>query len=253
MVDGYPLLAELKPNPADDARARSARGIAATPRAGTDVAVRAADGRDPSPGAPAPADLSGPAGWAGPWLIAALLATLPLGASASEAADVQLAERVTVGTSDLVLNGAGLRKKLFFKVYVVGLYLPEKRQSPADVLAVAGPKRVVIIMLRTVPARRLADALEDAIRRNSSPEQYLAVAGGVGDLIGSIHSLVEGEKGDIVTFDWLPGEGTIVVFNGVRRGAAIPGADVYDAVLKAWLGERPVNTGIKEALLGQAN
>jgi len=33
----------------------------------------------------------------------ALLATLPLDASASEAAEVQLAERVTVGTSDLVL------------------------------------------------------------------------------------------------------------------------------------------------------
>lgn len=187
------------------------------------------------------------------WLIAALLVTLLLSASASQGADAQLAERVTIGALDLVLNGAGLRKKLFFRVYVVGLYLPEKRQSPADVFALPGPKRVSILLLRRLPALRLVDALEAAIRRNSSLEEYRAVEGGLKDLFERMLGLVEGEKGDIVTFDWLPGNGTTVALNGVPRGAPVPGADVYAALLKAWLGERPVGTRLKEALLGQPN
>jgi Chalcone isomerase-like len=187
------------------------------------------------------------------WLIAALLVALPLAANASPVADIQLAERVTVDASDLVLNGAGLRKKLLFRVYVVGLYLPERRQSPVDVFALPGPKRVSILLLRPLPARRLVDALEVAIRRNSSLEQYRAVKGRLVDLFERMLSVVEGEKGDIVTFDWLPGEGTTVALNGVPRGAPIPGADVYAAVLNAWLGERPLSAGLKEALLGLTN
>ena len=34
--------------------------------------------------------------------------------------------RVPDTDQQLVLNGAGLRKRAFFQVYVIGLYLPEK-------------------------------------------------------------------------------------------------------------------------------
>jgi len=47
-----------------------------------------------------------------------------------------------------VLNGAGLRKRAFFRVYVAGLYLIEKRTSSQEVLALGGPKRVSITLMR---------------------------------------------------------------------------------------------------------
>jgi hypothetical protein len=47
-----------------------------------------------------------------------------------------------------------LRKRVLFKVYVAGLYLTEKRKSPAEVVALAGPKRVSITLMRNLPARR---------------------------------------------------------------------------------------------------
>jgi hypothetical protein len=77
--------------------------------------------------------------------------------NAAEVAGVKLAERAQLGTSDLVLNGAGLRKRVFFKVYVASLDLPEKRSSPAEILALAGPKRVSITLMRKLSAERLVE------------------------------------------------------------------------------------------------
>ncbi len=44
-------------------------------------------------------------------------------ASAATIGGVDLADGSTAGGQKLVLNGAGLRKKLFIKVYAAGLYL----------------------------------------------------------------------------------------------------------------------------------
>jgi len=50
----------------------------------------------------------------------------------------------------LVLNGAGLRKRAFFDVYVIGLYLPERKSAASDVVNAPGAKRVLIHMMRDV-------------------------------------------------------------------------------------------------------
>ncbi len=173
-------------------------------------------------------------------------------ASAAEVGGIKLDERTSLGASDLVLNGAGLRKRAFFKVYVAGLYLTEKRTSPQDVLALGGPKRVSITLLRNLSARELADALRDGIRENSSPEEQQAVKGRIDGLVADLLAVRQGRKGDVLTVDWLPDAGTLVALNGDVKGHAIPGDDVYQALLKVWLGDHPTSAGLKKALLGQA-
>jgi hypothetical protein len=102
------------------------------------------------------------------------IVVLPGISSAADVAGIRLEERTTLGTSELILNGSGLRKRAFFKVYVAGLYLAEKRTTSADVLALPGPKRVSIILMRDLPVGRLVDALNNGIRDNSSPEEQQA-------------------------------------------------------------------------------
>ena len=187
------------------------------------------------------------------WRLAALLVSISVAASAAEVAGVKLDERTTLGTSELVLNGAGLLKRLFSKVYVAGLYLTEKRKSPADVLALAGPKRIQITLLRNLPARDLVDALTEGIRDNSSLEQQRALKGRVDDLAANLLALRQGKKGDVITLDWLPDAGTLVVVNGELMGDAIPGDDLFRALLRVWLGDRPTTSGLKKALLGQTD
>jgi hypothetical protein len=182
-----------------------------------------------------------------------MFASMSVVANAAEVAGIKLDERTKLGTSELVLNGAGLRKKAFFKIYVVGLYLTEKRKSAADVFALAGPKRASITLMRNLPARELADALKDGIRVNNSPEEQQALKGRVEELVANLLALRPGNKGDVITIDWLPDVGTLVVLNGAVKGNPIPGYDLYGAFLRVWLGERPTSAGLKKALLGQTD
>jgi len=188
-----------------------------------------------------------------PGLAAACLVALSAASGAPCLAGGELPERTSVGRRELVLNGAGVNRRLFFKVYLAGLYLAERRQTPEDVLALGGPKRVSVTLLRNVPTRALVDALKGGIRVNCSPEERQALESRVEQLAAALLAVEEGLKGDVITFDWLPGEGTLVSVNGEAKGRAIPGADVYRALLRVWLGERPASSGLKKALLGGAN
>lgn len=60
---------------------------------------------------------------------------------AAEIAGVKLDNSVHIegASAPLVLNGAGVRSKLFIKIYVGTLYLPSKSQSVPEILAMAGP------------------------------------------------------------------------------------------------------------------
>lgn len=184
---------------------------------------------------------------------AILLVSMAAAAGAKDFGDIRLCERTQLGASELVLNGAGLRRRAFFGVYVAGLYLTEKRTSAAGALALAGPKRVSITLMRTIPARRLVDALMEGIHDNSSTEEQRAMRDRLEELAAALLAIRQTRKGDVITFDWVPQTGTVLALNGEVRGNAIPGDDVYRALLRVWLGDRPTSGGLKNALLGRGD
>ena len=102
----------------------------------------------------------------------------------------------------LVLNGAGLRKRVFFQVYAIGLYLPQKSASPAAVLEQPGPKRVAIHMLRDVGADTFTEALVDGIRANHSEAEAKALEPRIKELAAIIAELKEAKKGMAIVLDW---------------------------------------------------
>ena len=75
-------------------------------------------------------------------LAAVLMMSSP--AAAEKIGGVELSETLSEGGSRLVLNGAGIRKKAFLKLYVGGLYLKEKQQDAARNL---GPDRLEAIWI----------------------------------------------------------------------------------------------------------
>src|SRR5688500_7584868 len=91
------------------------------------------------------------------------LAFLPLLGHAAEVAGVKVPDSVRVGGQELTLNGAGLHTKAFFRIYVAALYLPEKKTAVKEVLALTGPKRFSMAMLRDITAQQLNDALHEGI------------------------------------------------------------------------------------------
>ena len=103
------------------------------------------------------------------------LALLATGATmAAEVGGVAIADKTTVGGQELVLNGAGVRTRAIFKVYVASLYLPQKAGDLQAVLA-KGPRRIQLNLLRTLSADQLAEALNDGLVEGNTPSDVAAV------------------------------------------------------------------------------
>jgi hypothetical protein len=171
-------------------------------------------------------------------------------ALAAEVAGVKVDERVRLGSSELQLNGAGVRTKAFFKVYVAGLYLAEKKTSVAGVLALPGAKRVSMRMMRELSAKQLTDALGEGIRDNTPSAEQEALKDRLAELTATMSALQSAKEGDVIALDWMPESGTSVVLNGEAKGKAIAGEDFYRALLRIWLGDNPVSGSLKKSLLG---
>jgi hypothetical protein len=184
---------------------------------------------------------------------AALIAMFPLAVAAAEVAGVKLEDKVRIAPNapELVLNGAGVRTRFVVKVYVAGLYLPEKKSVPADVLALGGPKRVAMTMLRDVTAQQLSDALTDGFAANNAPADQDRYQTQLAELTAIMASLGGAKKGDVVAFDYLPDVGTRVLLNGEAKGKPIPEEGFYRGVLRVWLGDKPADADLKKGLLGQ--
>jgi hypothetical protein len=157
---------------------------------------------------------------------------------------------VQVGGAALQLNGAGIRTRAVFKVYAAGLYVPQKATSAAALLGQKGPRRVVIGMLRNVDADSFAGALNDGLKANLSEQQLAGFKSQIDALNANLKAVGEAKKGDLIHFEFTPEAGTRVLVNGQARGSAIPGDEFFAAVLRIWIGDKPVDASLKKALVG---
>lgn len=171
-------------------------------------------------------------------------------AYAVEVAGVKLDDTARVANQELKLNGAGVRYKAIFKVYVAALYLGDKKSTAPEVLAVPGAKRIQIVMLRDVSSEDLGQGFMTGIRKNSDIAERAKIINQMltfGQLFASIPEL---KKGDVLTTDWIPGAGTLCQLNGKRIADNIPDVAFYNALLKIWLGHNPPDEKLKKSILG---
>ncbi|MFN3566403.1 MAG: chalcone isomerase family protein [Burkholderiaceae bacterium] len=163
---------------------------------------------------------------------------------------VKFEPTVQVGGQTLQLNGAGIRTRVIFKVYVAGLYVPQKSTDPNVLLAQNGPRRVAIHMLRNVDAETFATSLADGLKANHTEQQLAALKAQADALTANLRAIGEAKKGDAIFFEFTPEAGTRIVVNGQPRGNPIPGEDFFAAVLRIWLGHRPADADLKKGMLG---
>lgn len=179
-------------------------------------------------------------------LLAALIASP--GLQAAEVAGVKVDDRIRVGGSDLVLNGAGLRSKLFVKVYVGALYVGQKANTPAAIIDQNGPRRMVMRLLRDMDADTLHGALDEGLRNNLTPAELADMKPQADQLAGIMKGIGKVREGDSIAIDF-GGDGIAVVLNGDSKGKVAGGAFAR-ALLKVWLGDKPADASLKKALLG---
>lgn len=168
--------------------------------------------------------------------------------NALEVSGVKLDEKIQLDKQELVLNGAGVRTKVVFDIYVAALYLKEKSKKADVVLADAGSKRVSMHILFGLKSDTLMEAFKNAFEANHSATELSALDTQLKKFYAIFGTIPEVKKGDVILLDYLPATGTKVTVNGIERGI-VEGAEFNRALLKIWLGTRPVQDDLKKDLL----
>jgi hypothetical protein len=181
-------------------------------------------------------------------LFFALCLLLSPGSWAVEVEGVEIPDSVTVADTSLQLNGAGVRTKMFFDIYVGALYLPAKTTTTTEALDMAGPKQVTMTFLyKEVAQEKLTAAWDEGFQQNQSEEAMAELR----ERLQQFNSLfVTAHEGDVFIFDFLADGSTRVTLNGKQAGS-IPGADFQRALLTVWLGDKPADKDLKKGMLGE--
>jgi len=170
---------------------------------------------------------------------------------AADVGGIKVEDSASVGGKTLVLNGAGMRQIVFIKVYAAGLYLAEKKTSAADALALTTPKRIALHIQREINSDEFGQLFITSMNKNSTKEEKAKVINQTVKFGEMFSNLQPVKKGDVVTLDWVPGSGTVSTLNGKQIGETLPDVAFYNAVLRIWLGDNPVQGDLKKALLGE--
>ncbi|HEX6945514.1 MAG TPA: chalcone isomerase family protein [Casimicrobiaceae bacterium] len=179
--------------------------------------------------------------------MALVVACLAGTALAAEVGGVKLDDKASVAGQELVLNGAGIRTRAVFKVYVGSLYVPAKANTAAAVLA-KGPRRVQMNMLRNLSPEQMIDALVDGLKDNATEAEFAAMKPQTDQLVSIMKGMGDLKEGNVVTLDFVDG-GTRLSLNGQPKGT-IAGEPFNQALTKIWIGDKPVQADLKKAMLG---
>lgn len=181
-------------------------------------------------------------------LLCWLLCNLSQGV-AKEVAGLSIPETIQRGADGiaLVLNGAGVREKFFFDIYVAALYLEQKSNQLPAIIDSDGAARIEMRMLYSeVQKDKFVEGWNSGFSDNLDQQQMSQLQQRLDHFNSWFETLHEG---DLVELDYFPGKGTRVRIKDQEMGT-IPGADFFHALLKVWLGDKPVTKSLKRDLLG---
>ncbi|MEE2829803.1 MAG: chalcone isomerase family protein [Myxococcota bacterium] len=177
-------------------------------------------------------------------LVLAMLLLSPTLARAGKA-EVGMPQTLRAGSASLVLNGSAVRKKLFLKIYELGVYLPSTEADAETIIQSGGPKAVRLRLLIPVDGETIGSSIARGFERNDGHRLEQ-----LGDRLQRLKAMFPAvRRGDDILLRWAPGEGTVVELRG-RRIGSIPGKDFADALFAVWLGAVPADAEMKERLLG---
>jgi len=183
------------------------------------------------------------------FLFAVSLCALITSAQALQVKGVKVDETAQVDGSALVLNGAGIRTKMMFKVYVAALYLGQKQTEASAVISDHGSKRVSIHFLREVSSEKLLHGMDEGIADNNHSTEIASIEPQLKAFRQMMTSAKKVKEGDVILLDYSPSS-TQVSLNGKVLGK-VDGEAFNQALLRVWLGENPVDASLKKALIGQ--
>jgi long-chain acyl-CoA synthetase len=126
-------------------------------------------------------------------------------ADAAEVSGVKIDDKISVGGTELLLNGAGMRTRLIIKVYIGALYLPQKASTAQAVLSRDQQRRFSLHLQRDVDYEQFARNVARGLAENNSQAELDAIKPQINEFIGIFASIGQAKAGQVVAIDLHPG------------------------------------------------
>lgn len=182
-----------------------------------------------------------------PWLL--LTASLILTpAHAATVAGVSLDDTLTIGEQSTQYNGAGIRKKIFIKLYVASLYLTSPSADAASIIAADEPMAIRLDILSDLLTRKkMVKALDEGFS-NSTGGNTQAIQPQIDQMLSFMQDKIS--PGNRYTLAYKPGSGTHISRNGEEM-TVVEGLAFKQALFGIWLSNKPAQDSLKSDMLGQ--
>ena len=170
--------------------------------------------------------------------------------SMTEIAGVKLEDSITLAGAKLQLNGAGIRYKGPFKVYVGDLYTSQPVKSLDELIAAPGPKRLTMTFLREINSadfgKLLTRGIEDNVNRNELSKIIVGMMK-MGEIFAANKSFA---PGDVCALEWDPATGLSIWAKGKLQAEPFKDPAFFRALMSIWFGHAPADWKLKDQLLG---
>lgn len=182
------------------------------------------------------------------WLALAA-ALLTHGAAVAAPTVTKFAPFVEVGGAGLLLSGKGTRHRLSFKAYDLALYTTRRVTTPAELLALPGPKRLYFVALRELSGTELGRLFVRGMAENSSDLQMNRHLLATNRLIEVFSGKPRMAVGESFAMEFVPGKGTTFYIQEMAQGQPVGDEEFFSLVLRIWFGESPADPKLRDALL----
>lgn len=173
----------------------------------------------------------------------------PVQAQTADVVGVHYPPTIKVEGNNLTLNGSGISYRAVAKLYTVGLYVPQKVSKAEAIFATGGPKQLRFVMLQGMRVDELGKVITKGIENNSSREEFFKLIPSIRAMGEQFSRIKRLNAGDVFAIEFVPKRGTMFFVNGQPAGLPLEDALFFPAVLRTWLGNRPVTPDLKDALL----
>ena len=147
----------------------------------------------------------------------------------------------------LNFNGAGLRQKYGFDLYVSALYLPAQTM---DANRIINADELQAINIKIISSKVTKDKFNETVQEGFLKSSHgKATAAEKSQFKGFFTAPIK--IGDDILIIYKPGKGVAVTVNGAYKGL-VPGLDFKKALFSIWLGSSPADEKLKKKMLGKS-
>ena len=162
---------------------------------------------------------------------------------------VDIAETEQAGATKLLLNGAAIQKRAFFKTNTVAIYLPEKCRSLEAILKQPGPQRLHITALRNFSGGMAARQFLSDFKNFSSEAELDQLSKEINVILSIYAGIEQINKGDTILVDWTADGGMVVTLQGKTISTGLTNPLLWELSLRPLISAQ-ASQEMREHLLG---